>query len=161
MTLLPVPSLRPMRVDDLALVLAWRSDREVMRYLPSAPERPTWEQHLQWFVSRPVGRTDWMVCLQEIGGMRSVGTAHATHDGEVGVIIGEKSSWGKGIATEVIGLLIRLSPGLALWCVIHPDNIASQEVFKANGFSWDGSEMGRNGQRVYRLKRQGGTEVKR
>src|SRR3990172_6795651 len=96
--------LRPVDEGDQPLLLAWRQDREVMRHLPSAPREPTWEMQWKWWSGRK-DRDDWMIIVPGDGSApaRPVGTVHydrAAH--ELGIIIGEKSTWGKGLATEVL-----------------------------------------------------------
>ena len=147
--------LVPMKFDDLPLLLAWRQDREVMSYLPSAPVSPTWENHTAWWRGRK-DRSDWMVILSSLDGSnRPVGTTHYNWDtGEVGILIGEKVLWGKGVGREALRKTLDWIGAKNCWAVIHPDNIASQRVFGNNGFVWD-DEMGRNGQRVYRRKARG------
>ena len=53
-------TLRDVTERDLPLLLAWRQDREVMRYLPSAPTRMSWEVEWAWWVGRR-NRLDRMV----------------------------------------------------------------------------------------------------
>ena len=145
--------LRSVLHSDLALILAWRSDQEIMQHLPSVPERPTWEEHEEYW-SKAYHR-DWMID-QVIGVYllaphRSVGIVHIIPGtGEVGIIIGAKSLWGKGIATQALALMLERVEESKLtkepiWAAIHPENIASQKAFTKVGFT-NTHEPGRNGQ---------------
>lgn len=152
---------------DEALLLAWRQDRQVMKYLPSAPELPTWADHYRhlqngnttyyWVsatekIKRYSGSAKDVdaYLVDEVLTVRVVGVVHFKRDGEVGILIGEKAIWGKGVGKKALALLLEKLPvGTPLWAVIHPENIASQKVFEANGFRCT-KEAGRNGQLLYR-----------
>ena len=151
--------LRGVVHNDLALILAWRSDWEIIRYLPSAPEKPTWEEHETYW--RKAYHCDWMID-QVFGSYllaprRPVGIVHIIPaTGEVGIIIGARSLWGKGIATKALGLMLERARGLKLvrkpiYAEIHPENIASQRVFTKVGFV-NTKEPGRNGQERWELR---------
>ena len=151
--------LRGVLYHDLALILAWRSDREIMRYLPSAPEKPTWEEHEEYW--RKVDHRDWIIdqvlgCYL-LAPHRAVGTVHIIPSTcEVGIIIGAKSLWGKGIGTKALTLMLERVKEYKIaqkpvWAVIHPENIASQRVFTKAGFM-NTHEPARNGQERWVLK---------
>ena len=125
-----------------------------MQYLPTPPERPTWEEHEEWFLKEmPKAHVYAVVAYKE----RPVGTFHCNQDGEIGIIIGEKSLWGRGIASDVleaalVGLkALPATQDLKLYAVIHPENIASQHVFASNVFVKSGREA-RNGQEEWVLE---------
>ena len=151
--------LRGVAGSDLALILAWRSDREIMQYLPSASEKLTWEEHEEYW--RKAYHRDWMI--DQVFGCyllaphRSIGIVHIIPGtGEVGIIIGAKSLWGKGIATKALTLMLEKAKEYALtkekvWAAIHPENIASQKAFTKVGFV-NTHEPGRNGQERWKLK---------
>ena len=151
--------LRSVSLNDLALILAWRSDQEIRRYLPSASERPTWEEHEKYW--EKADHRDWMID-QVFGSYllaprRPVGIVHLIPGtGEVGIIIGAKSLWSKGIATEALALmLVRVKENkiarAPIWAAIHPENIASQRTFTKAGFV-NTHEPARNGQERWVLK---------
>lgn len=148
-------TLRGVEFSDLPLLLAWRSDREIMQYLPSAPLKPTWEEHLAYW-----GKSDyrsWMIELSEEGTRHPVGIVHIIPStGEAGIIIGEKSLWGKGLATEALSLMLARARKYKItqeqvWAAIHPENTASQKVFAKVGFV-NTHEPARNGQERWVLR---------
>jgi len=150
------PRIYPMRSSDLELVYAWRQDREVMQFLPSAPTLTSWNDHWNWWTLRESGREDWMIIIEDLTSSaipeRRVGVVHLdrrTH--EVGIIIGEKGIWGHGIATSALRLAVSESSG-PTWAIIHPQNIGSQRAFMKAGFERVGiTSRSRHGQEEWRI----------
>lgn len=144
------------------LLLAWRQNEEVIRYLPSHPRVLTWEEHMAWWGNSVMKRDrkekiDRMILFRdtEIFPVRPVGIVTANiFSGEVGILIGDVSVWGQGIGKAAVGEFLALLRAQGRrkdwWAVIHPLNTGSQNVFLANGFNQT-EEMGRNGQGVWRL----------
>ena len=140
-------SLWHLEEQDLELVLAWRNDPEVMKWLPSAQRPLLWQDHLDWFRryhSGLVWQYDWTIQL-ETGSLvrrrRRVGTVHyVNHTSEIGLLVGEKTLWGQGIGRialekalhEVTGPhweLLRQAVG-PVWAVVHPENTPSRKLFE-------------------------------
>lgn len=153
--------LRQIYLADLPLVLAWRSNREVTRYLPCAPDTPTWEQQLAWY-EEPGQDLRALITLSTHVGVptkfwRPVGTTHFNAEtGEVGLVVGEKTLWGCGIGKAALGLTLgkvlyssyRVQDDRGVWAVVHPDNWRSRRLFESFGFVHEGE--GRAGQMHYR-----------
>lgn len=101
--------LRPMLLEDAEHVVRWRSDPEILGNI-FAREPLTLESHLKWFQSPREGRLDYIICLKETEG--PIGTVNFTNiDGqnlkaEAGKMLGDKSTWGKGLAREAFILCI-------------------------------------------------------
>jgi len=155
-------TLRDLEERDLPLLLAWRQDREVMRYLPSAPPSMSWEQQWSWWLNR-TERIDRMVEVEwwRVGAQvyearrtatRPVGVVHFNlPTGEIGILMGERSLWGQGLGKQALRMFLeelRASP--RIWAVVHPENAASLALFRALGFKDVGE--GRNGQRRLELR---------
>ena len=146
-----------MHFIDMPLVLAWRSDKEVTKYMPSAPADPTWDSQISWWDSNDQRRKPHFIV--EVGNRitaRPVGVVHLVCDtGEVGIYIGERSLWSKGIGTVALELLAQEASRLTelpLRALVHRDNNRSKKLFASCGYTCDGA-TGRNGQLVYVLKR--------
>lgn len=149
--------LRLVKNADQYLILAWRNDPEIMRWLPSAPKRLTWAEHMGWWKQKGAENRYWMVKYTEhdILNPRPIGVVHCSwYTGEVGIIIGEKTLWGLGLGTRAMKLMLERvdsmiengeAKSLAVWAVVHPENIPSLKLFEACGFSRT-EEPGRNGQ---------------
>mgnify|MGYP001564806631 CR=1 FL=1 len=145
--------LREVSESDLELIFAWRSNPEVVKYLPSRPETFTWEHHWDWWNGRK-NRLDWLIQLDD--GMtrpRYIGVAHIANMQavpEVGLYIGEQGLWGRGTGFAVLNLLIEnatLYNYLRLLAHIHKKNKVSLHMYEKAGFIRVGE--GRNGQWLY------------
>lgn len=152
--------------QDLPVLFAWNNTEEVVRYLPSMPRPLSWEQHVAWAKKAMASnnRQDFMIDYLEERwtdlslslSIRPVGRIHASDlrdpSPEVGVLIGDRSVWGRGIATEAIGHILgwlwERGPWERCHALIHPENMASQRAFEKNGFLLRG-ETGRGGQWKY------------
>jgi len=104
-------SLKPLRREDLALHRAWHADLEVFRYLaplhgPSTPaqmerdyeELATYDRMIVWGIARE-GRT--------IGAAFIVGIDWMNRQAETTLMLGDRSAWGQGFATEAVRLRTR------------------------------------------------------
>ena len=122
--------LRPLRVDDLELVLAWRSNPQIYENFKEQESELSWEEHLRWFATRPDNRFDFII---EYRGRR-VGCVSVSADDLVSIYIGEVSLWGNGVAKSALKALNdRLDRRLI--AEVHQDNIASQRLFEDCGFN--------------------------
>lgn len=134
--------LRPMTEDDADLVVSWRNDPEIGRWLFSR-ERLTRESHLDWFRGSREGRLDFIICLAGSG--RPIGTVTlkdidlGNGVAECGKMIGDRTQWGKGLASEAYRLLLAFGfARLGLDCVYArclSMNTRSIRLNKRLGFS--------------------------
>jgi ribosomal-protein-alanine N-acetyltransferase len=157
----PRYEIRSFRRGDVALWHVWDVDPEVQAHMPEPPnERQTDEAELAyleaceedgagyyWSVEVKGGPTIGTVSLSEIDSHHSV--AH------LGVLIGDKSYWGKGAATEVVRAVTRY----ALWSLgigyiaaeVETENLPMRRVLEKAGFAQDGLFRGarvKNGRRI-------------
>lgn len=123
-------SLRPVEVSDLEILLAWRSNPRIYRHFREQDGPLSWEEHLDWFASRPSGRRDYVI---EYAGRR-VGSISLTEDGEVGIYVGELELWGSGVATVALERAIERVDDERLMADIHHENDASRRLFERCGF---------------------------
>lgn len=122
--------IRPLRIDDLELVLAWRSNPQIYENFKQQESELSWEEHLQWFATRADERLDFII---EYRGRR-VGCVSVSADNLVSIYIGEISLWGNGVAKSALKTLLgRLDRSLV--AEVHQDNIASQRLFEDCGFN--------------------------
>jgi RimJ/RimL family protein N-acetyltransferase len=141
--------LRAFRRADLPLVIAWRRDEELQRgaLWGDAPfgtrEAQRWlravtdgldPSRLTFAIEqRDSGRLVGLTNLARID--RRVGTAY------FGVVIGEKDCWGKGLARETLGLMLRRAVGLGLRKVlleVAGDNPRAIRLYQRAGFETEG-----------------------
>jgi RimJ/RimL family protein N-acetyltransferase len=95
-----------MKDSDTELLVRWRSDPEIKKWMFSQEEISR-SSHLEWFHTRQ-NRIDYVICLKEgcrpIGAVNFKNIDNATNRAEAGKMIGDKSQWGKGYATEAFGM---------------------------------------------------------
>jgi aminoglycoside 6'-N-acetyltransferase len=145
-----VVALRPLRVDDLALVERWLGEPHVARWylVGSSLEGELADVragvldgqgvHVLLVLEddAAIGWCQWYPCSEDPEWAADVGAAH----GDVGVdyAIGERSAVGRGVGTDLVGALVRLvraeRPGCGVVADPEADNVASRRVLEKNGF---------------------------
>lgn len=121
---------RPLQLNDLELVLAWRSNPEVYEHFRKQSGPLAWENHLSWFASRPSGRCDYII---EFKGRR-VGSVNIDPDSYVGVYVGETDLWGEGIGSAAVNWICQHHPREEFYAEIHEENTESRYLFEDCGF---------------------------
>ena len=128
--------------------LSWLNDPDVGRYLETRYQ-PWSQARLERYIAQLDGsQHDFLfgICLREndrhIGNIK-LGPVNWIHRfGEVGLLIGEKDLWGKGYASEAIGLLCDFAFGTLnlhkLKAGCYADNQGSARAFVRNGFVEEG-----------------------
>lgn len=105
--------LRPVTLSDAPIFLRWFKDREVTEFLdrfragkkiPSLAEEKAWIRSVSKNKHEPV----WSIINQEgmVIGNTTIRIAPESKLANFGLVIGEKSEWGKGYAGEVLSALL-------------------------------------------------------
>ena len=103
-------TLRPPRKEEAETYMGWFKDPEVIRYTLQAGPMSIWQE--EDFIKRMAEETNAISWVIEVDG-RPVGWTGVgginwrNGNGESGIVIGEKSHWRKGIATEAMALRTR------------------------------------------------------
>lgn len=141
--------LRELRKEDAqGSYYHWLNDSEISQYLETR-FIPWSVAGLEKYIADMDGnRTEILfgICLQEndqhIGNIK-IGPINEVHRyADIGLLIGEKDQWGKGYASEAIGLICKFGfdtlnlHKLKAGC--YEDNIGSAKAFFKNGFSEEG-----------------------
>jgi RimJ/RimL family protein N-acetyltransferase len=100
-------TLRPPRKEELTTYQRWFEDVEVMRFMPGIGPLSDLQEE-EWFKrvgEDPKGVT-WAIEVDgRVVGMTGIGGIDHRHGtGESGITIGDKSMWGKGVASEAMAL---------------------------------------------------------
>lgn len=140
--------LRPLEVDDLSTVARWRNDPRIRtaflnKMVVPISGQKRWYDHVladrskQYFVSemrdgnKPVG----LISLVDIDFMNRKAELGTT-------IVGDQSMWGKGLASEMIGLLLHyafLDLSLnKIYAYAIETNIGSIRAKEKSGFKIEG-----------------------
>lgn len=128
-------SLRPATRQDIDRMYRWRCDEDIYRWFRNQNEELDWHDHVDWWRSRSEERQDLIIENRS----RAVGVVAIAADGDVGVYIGEKDMWGRGIASEALSLALS-DVRRELSAEIHEENHASIALFEAQGFEQVGQE---------------------
>lgn len=138
-------SLRP--VEATSEYLGWLSDPEVNAYLEVRHAPPNSMEELQAYVHRCNISDDTLLL-----GIYGAGDAHIGNiklgpinwnhrRAEIGIIVGEKTAWGKGVATRAIRMLTEYASDhlrlrrLTAGC--YEENTGSRRAFEKAGFAVD------------------------
>src|SRR5215470_5730124 len=135
--------LEPPRPEHSPAYLGWLADMEVTRYLhdrnPPSPGQE--EKSLEQAAGDP-HRVLWSIVLRQSG--KLIGAAvlenidWRNRDAESGMVIGDKSEWGKGYAAEVMRLRTEyafLELGLRkVWAGVEVANVASRRALEKTGY---------------------------
>ena len=141
--------LRPVELTDAnETYRSWMNDPAVMQYTESRFQAHSLEQIRQYVesVQADAGSRFFAIVEKASGkhiGNIKIGHIHPVHrHADVGIIIGDKASWGKGYATESLQMVAgyaRQSLHLhKLMAGIYANNIGSIQAFLKAGFVAEG-----------------------
>lgn len=122
-------NFRPVQVQDLELLLAWRSNPDIYNQFKNQETALAWSDHVSWFATREESRHDYII---EYEGRR-VGSVYIDDKEHIGVYIGETSLQGKGIGPQAIEWMTKKFDK-PLWAEIKTENKASRKAFSKCGF---------------------------
>lgn len=141
--------LRPVRVSDARReYVRWLNDKEVNQFLESRFFRHTF-LNLRAYIKKTLKDKDTVFLVivrsadnKHIGNIK-LGPINWHHKfGEVGIMIGDKASWGKGYATEAITLVEQYATKVLrlhkLTAGVYEENIGSYRAFTKCGFLEEG-----------------------
>ncbi len=153
--------IRPFRETDAVLWQVWDFDSKVQAYMPEPQNKPqditdqykymeacgADEEGYYWSIETKKGETIGTVSLTDI---------HQYHKiAELGIVIGDKSFWGKGVATEVVRAVVthafQTLDLKRITAEVEAPNIGMSKVLEKAGFTQDGlfvSARVKNGVRI-------------
>ena len=136
--------LRPISLEDVTGdYIAWMNDCEVVKYTESRFMPHTRESIIEFVKSANSDSTHTFAIIakdldRHIGNIKLGGINQNHRYGDIGLIIGRKEYYGRGIATESIRLVTDYAfDRLALhkvWCGIYAPNIGSLRAFQNAGW---------------------------
>jgi RimJ/RimL family protein N-acetyltransferase len=131
-------ALRPVEDGDLPLFYVWQADEESFRMAAVAPrDEEAFAAHWARYRPDPAGTMRTIVADGEVAGHV---VAWSGEDGRmVGYWIG-RPFWGRGIASEALGLFLLEEAARPLLATVAAHNAASQRVLEKAGFELVGRE---------------------
>lgn len=146
--------LREFRPSDVGpRYLGWLSDPDVFRFIESNRTAMT-EESVKSYVAEVLASPDsvFLAIVRKsdelhIGNLR-IGPIHPVHRfASVGMLVGEKTCWGQGYASEAIALATRFAFGTLdlrrLEAASLSLNKGSTKAFLKAGWTYDGLERGK------------------
>jgi RimJ/RimL family protein N-acetyltransferase len=134
--------------DATAEYLSWLNDPEVVMHLETVPQPYTMGMLQRYIADALADKTShlFMVCEKATG--RPVGTMRVhnvnAHHGtcNIGIMIGDRASRGKGMGTDAYQTGIRFAFGQLgirkIWEAVNARNLASLAMFRKLGFHEEG-----------------------
>lgn len=140
--------LRPFKAEDAYLWQVWDVDQEVQAHMPEPENTPQdIKEQYEYIKDCELDSEGYYFSIETNSGV-TIGTIslfeinehHKT--AELGMLIGDKAYWGKGVATEVVKALIDYAfKNLKIKYIsaeIESGNIGMQKVLENSGFVSDG-----------------------
>ena len=128
--------LRPMKEEDAGLIVKWRNDPEIRKWLFSTTPM-TVPSHLKWFHKPKADRLDFIICLKDpeipIGTVNYINIDFQNFKAEAGKMLGDRSQWGKGLAKEAFLLWLKFGfKQLSLRCIYVQTKVENINNIKLN-----------------------------
>jgi len=143
--------LRPAERDDIPHFVRWLNDAETASFLSfRAPMSIAQEQ--DWYEKLLVdqGKSRWHFVMCLLDGGQPIGTIGLfdldTVNGSagMGIVVGEKSLWGKGYGTDSLNALLDFGFGMLrlerIWLEVNDDNLRGKRSYEKCGFKFEGIE---------------------
>jgi RimJ/RimL family protein N-acetyltransferase len=143
--------LRPAERSDIPLFVSWLNDAQTTSFLNMrAPMSQAMEE--KWFegMLERQGKDGFhfVICLIEdgrpIGTMGLFGIDYVNGHGGIGISIGDKELWGKGLGTDAMFALLDFGFGMLrlerLWLEVYDFNTRARRSYDKCGFTLEGVE---------------------
>jgi RimJ/RimL family protein N-acetyltransferase len=145
--------LRPIEDADLPRFVAWLGDAEVRHHLalvlgPGLAQEKKWrEQTLAlpalerpFAVEARAGRSGWRL----VGSAGLQNFDWRNRSAELGLVIGDKKLWGRGLGTDVTEVLVRHAFATLnlhrVWLRVFADHAGGRKVYERVGFVLEGRQ---------------------
>lgn len=142
----PRLTLRAVTRDDLPRYVKWLSDEEVIRHL-SLYLPMTIDDESEWFESQRKNSSVHNFAMElndgtHIGSVGLMNIDQRIQMAELGIVIGDKTQWGKGYGGEAIDLLLAFSFNTLnmnrIYLRVDTDNVYAIRCYKRCGFVTEG-----------------------
>lgn len=134
--------IRPLRFEDASVSWKWRNDPEVWKHTGSRPNIVITEEiEKQWVLEKLEEHNSARFAIEVddvyVGNIQLTNIVEK-ETAEYHVFIGDKSYWGKGVASLATAQIIRYAKNLlnlqSLYLHVRPENISAIKVYEKSGF---------------------------
>jgi RimJ/RimL family protein N-acetyltransferase len=141
-------SLRVLREQDIDIWFKWFNNERVTDYMNKGVFPNTKQLQKEYFNKILISKNDIQLAIIVNAGNKLIGTVGihkidwVNRNADISIVIGDEKYWGKGLAKEVIALVVRhaftkinlhkLTAGMIA------NNIGSRKCFESNGFVHEG-----------------------
>jgi [ribosomal protein S5]-alanine N-acetyltransferase len=153
--------LRPFKTSDAELWQNWDVDPDVQAFMPEPFNEPQdIEEQYKYIEECEADKEGYYWSIETKDGV-TIGTTALTEFNDrhrvanLGIVIGDKEHWGKGVATEVVTTLVKYAFKhlhiSRISAEAEEGNIPMMKVLEKTGFTQDGifeSARMKNGQRI-------------
>ncbi|MGY3864863.1 GNAT family N-acetyltransferase [Aeromonas bivalvium] len=140
-------TIRNLTISDITHQYCnWLNDKETNKYLESRFTEWNMQSLLDYYHQK--NKSELMLAIIEddtgthVGNVKVSAIDKNHHRAEIGIIIGDKNLWGKGIATTAIGIVAEYCFDVLdihkLTAGAYAENLASINAFISNGFIVEG-----------------------
>lgn len=157
--------LRPYEARDISFWQEWDVDPEVQRFMPEPKNEPVLDEKQLEYLKECETEEDgiywtivWKENNQPIGHIAITEISQHHGIGEIGIVIGEKEYWNKGIASEAIKSLVDFAPSIGLKRLsaeFEEGNTALEKSLIKNEFEKEAllkSSRAKDGQRINTIR---------
>lgn len=138
-------SLRPFEEADMELWSVWDMDEEVQNYMPEPrAEHASLSDQMEYFADCAVAEDELHATIVSNETGLAIGTVALTeinfHHGvaELGIVIGNKTQWGKGLAAEAVQLLLEQVEGVRrVSAEYEKGNVGVRKLLEKTGFEFE------------------------
>jgi len=143
--------LRAIEREDVPLFVSWLNDAEVRRYLSiyypiSRAQEEKWFANLE---THPIAEQPLMIetlvdgTWKPLGNISFLNVDQRCANAELGLFIGEKEFWNRGIGTKAIGLMLDYGFGMLnfhrIFLRVLEENKRGIHCYEKIGFQYEGS----------------------
>jgi len=135
--------IRPLKEEDAIISYKWRNDPVIWKYTGKKPDKHITKEIEQNWIKKVLKKRDekrFAICLSKNN--QYIGNVQLTHienaKARFHIFIGEKSFWGKGIATKATKLILKYAFNelkiKEIYLLVNRENHAAIKAYEKSGF---------------------------
>jgi RimJ/RimL family protein N-acetyltransferase len=139
--------LRPLKLSDAPIFISWFADKEVVKYL-MLQKSPSISEEKKWITTQIKSKNSYVWSILD-NKKSLVGNINLRYENKnklahLGVVIGEKTAWGRGYGRQAMQFMIDFA-FKNLKCnrvelMVFSNNIRAKKLYKKLGFVLEGKQ---------------------